>query len=92
MSLGDSVAKPLSQSIIQSITIVYLKIMRDIFLNKLHLQTFEKASAAYSKRTLAAVAQLISAPTFTSELSINTRFCKGTPNPKNSEYRLANPM
>lgn|GEM_PF-5711989 len=92
MSVGDSVDKPLSQSISLSIRKVYLKIIRVILLNKLRLQVFGKASTVYSKLALAAIAQLISALTFTSELGVNTPFCRGTPNPKNSEYRLTNTL
>ena len=88
MSFEDNVDKSLLQTVILSLRKVYLKIMREISSNKLRIQTFGMASAVYSKLTFAAVAQFISTLTFSSALSVNTRFCKGTPNPKNLEYRL----
>ena len=92
MSLGDSEDKALLLSDISSLRIIHSINTNEALPYRLVVERGGKASAAYSKLTLATVSQLISTLTFSLELRVNTRFCKGTPNPKNSEYRLANPL
>ena len=92
MSLGDSLDKALLESAIPSLRKVHSTAINEVSRDKLVVATFGMASAVYSKSTLAASAQLISTLTFSSKLSVNTRFCKGTPNPKNLEYRLTNTL